>query len=89
MHELGFHTNETGRKLATLDEIFDFIDEYTLSVTVWPMASMGSFEDWWFKHWTDLGNTVKVPRWEIAYKFPPEQRQLSATSFGRLAVPVS
>ena len=23
----------------------------------------------------DLGNTVKVPRWEIAYKFPPEEQE--------------
>ena len=30
LHKLGFHTNETGRKLASLDEVFDFIDEYTV-----------------------------------------------------------
>ncbi len=23
----------------------------------------------------ELGNTVKVPRWEIAYKFPPEEQE--------------
>ena len=76
MHELGFHTNETGRKLATLDEIFDFIDEYTAkrnSLTYGIDGIVLKIDDLNIEQ--ELGNTVKVPRWEIAYKFPPEEQE--------------
>ncbi|GAA3627777.1 NAD-dependent DNA ligase LigA [Lactobacillus hamsteri] len=76
MHKLGFHTNETGRKLSSLDEIFDFIDEYTEkrdSLTYGIDGIVLKVDDLNIEQ--ELGNTVKVPRWEIAYKFPPEEQE--------------
>lgn len=76
MHKLGFHTNQTGRKLKTLDEIFAFIDEYTSkrnSLTYGIDGIVLKVDDLSLQR--QLGNTVKVPRWEIAYKFPPEQQE--------------
>ena len=76
MHELGFHTNETGRKLANLDEVFNFIDEYTAkrnSLTYGIDGIVLKVDDLSLER--QLGNTVKVPRWEIAYKFPPEEQE--------------
>lgn len=76
MHRLGFHTNETGRKLHTLDEIFAFIDEYTAKRNSLNYGIDGivlKVDDLSIQ--SDLGNTVKVPRWEIAYKFPPEEQE--------------
>ena len=76
MHKLGFHTNETGRKLSSLDEIFAFIDEYTAkrdSLTYGIDGIVLKVDNLSLEQ--ELGNTVKVPRWEIAYKFPPEEQE--------------
>jgi DNA ligase (NAD+) len=74
MADLGFHTNPTGRKLANLDEVFAYIDEYTAkrsSLTYGIDGIVLKVDDLSLQ--AQLGNTVKVPRWEIAYKFPPEE----------------
>ncbi len=76
MQELGFHTNETGQKLASLEEIFAFIDEYTArrdSLAYGIDGIVLKIDDLNIER--SLGNTVKVPRWEIAYKFPPEEQE--------------
>ena len=76
MQELGFHTNETGQKLASLEEIFAFIDEYTArrdSLAYGIDGIVLKIDDLNIER--ILGNTVKVPRWEIAYKFPPEEQE--------------
>ncbi|WP_276804117.1 NAD-dependent DNA ligase LigA [Lactobacillus hominis] len=76
MAKLGFHTNPTGQKLENLDEVFKFIDEYTQkrnSLTYGIDGIVLKVDDLSLQH--DLGNTVKVPRWEIAYKFPPEEQE--------------
>lgn len=76
MSKLGFHTNQTGKKLNSMDEVFDFIDEYTekrdslaygIDGIVLKVDELSLQQE--------LGNTVKVPRWEIAYKFPPEEQE--------------
>lgn len=76
MQKLGFATNPTSvvaKDLATMD---DYITTQTadrdhlaygidgIVVKVNDLALQA-----------ELGNTVKVPRWEIAYKFPPEEAQ--------------
>lgn len=76
MSKLGFHTNQTGKKLNSMDEVFDFIDEYTekrdslaygIDGIVLKVDELSLQQE--------LGNTMKVPRWEIAYKFPPEEQE--------------
>lgn len=76
MSKLGFHTNQTGKKLNSMDEVFDFIDEYTekrdslaygIDGIVLKVDELSLQQE--------LGSTVKVPRWEIAYKFPPEEQE--------------
>ncbi len=74
--KLGFHTNETGRKLASLEEVFDYIDEYTKkrdSLVYGIDGIVLKVDDLALQ--AELGNTVKVPRWEIAYKFQPEEEE--------------
>lgn len=76
MAKLGFHTNQTGKKLSTIDEIFTFIDEYTKKrdeLTYGIDGIVLKVDDLTLQ--AQLGATVKVPRWEIAYKFPPEQQE--------------
>ena len=76
MTDLGFHTDLTGRRLSKMDEIFDFIDEYTVKRDSLAYGIDGivlKVDDLGLQ--SELGNTVKIPRWEIAYKFPPEEQE--------------
>lgn len=76
MAKLGFHTNETGKRLANLDGAFAYIDEYTSkrdSLSYGIDGIVLKVDDLTLQK--QLGNTVKVPRWEIAYKFPPEEQE--------------
>lgn len=76
MSKLGFHTNQTGRRFESMDEVFDFIDQYTEKRNSLSYGIDGivlKVDDLSLQN--DLGNTVKVPRWEIAYKFPPEEQE--------------
>ena len=76
MTQLGFHTNQTGRKIAKMADIFAFIDEYTAKRNSLDYGIDGivlKVDDLDLQQ--ELGNTVKVPRWEIAYKFPPEEQE--------------
>lgn len=74
MRELGFVVNDTNRVVHTADEIQAYIDEYTAKRDQLPYEIDGIVEkvnD--LATQDELGATVKVPRWEIAYKFPPEE----------------
>lgn len=76
MAKLGFHTNENGRRLENLEAVYDYIDEFTKKRDGLPYGIDGivlKVDDLALQ--ADLGNTVKVPRWEIAYKFPPEEEE--------------
>lgn len=76
MSKLGFHTNQTGKKLNSMNEVFDFIDEYTKKRDSLAYGIDGivlKVDELSLQQ--ELGNTVKVPRWEIAYKFPPEEQE--------------
>ncbi|MBT8859649.1 NAD-dependent DNA ligase LigA [Lactobacillus delbrueckii subsp. bulgaricus] len=76
MAKLGFHTNENGRRLENLADVYDYIDEFTKKRNSLPYVIDGivlKVDDLALQ--ADLGNTVKVPRWEIAYKFPPEEEE--------------
>lgn len=76
MAKLGFHTNENGRRLEDLDAVFAYIDEFTEKRDQLPYGIDGivlKVDDLALQE--ELGATVKVPRWEIAYKFPPEEAE--------------
>ena len=72
--KLGFRTNPERRICVGIDEVLDFIDEYTekrpsldydIDGIVIKVDDMATYDK--------LGYTAKTPRWAIAYKFPPEE----------------
>jgi DNA ligase (NAD+) len=71
----GLPTNKENKKLATLDEVYEFCSHwqehrhdvpYEIDGVVVKVDSI-ALQD-------ELGFTSKAPRWAIAYKFPPEER---------------
>lgn len=75
MRELGFSVNPNNRVVHNEKEIAAYIDEYTKQRDQLSYGIDGIVEkvnDLATEN--ALGNTVKVPRWEIAYKFPPEEQ---------------
>ena len=74
MRELGFNVNPNNRVVHNRQEIEAYINEYTAQRDQLTYGIDGIVEkvnD--LDTQIALGNTVKVPRWEIAYKFPPEE----------------
>lgn len=72
--KLGFKTNPERRICVGIDEVLDYIDEYTekrptldydIDGIVIKVDDMSVYDK--------LGYTSKTPRWAIAYKFPPEE----------------
>ncbi len=75
MRELGFKVNPDNRVVHNRQEIEDYINEYTTKRDQLPYGIDGIVEKVNDLETEEaLGNTVKVPRWEIAYKFPPEEQ---------------
>lgn len=74
LQALGFAVNPHSRVVTTPAEIESYLTEYTAQRDDLPYGIDGIVEkvnD--LATQVQLGNTVKVPRWEIAYKFPPEE----------------
>ena len=72
--KLGFKTNPERRLCNGIDEVIDFIKEYTLKRPTLPYDIDGiviKVDD--MSLYDKLGYTAKTPRWAIAYKFPPEE----------------
>ncbi|AQW21633.1 DNA ligase (NAD(+)) LigA [Lentilactobacillus curieae] len=76
LKELGFNTNPSSQVAHSMAEIDAYIDEYQekrdsleygIDGIVIKVNSLPTQRK--------LGATVKVPRWAIAYKFPPEEAQ--------------
>lgn len=76
LKELGFNVNPTAQVTTGLKGVKDFIERYSqirdeldygIDGVVLKVDNLAIQQA--------LGNTVKVPRWEIAYKFPPEQAE--------------
>ena len=75
MRELGFKVNPHNRVVHNRQEIEDYINEYTAKRDQLAYGIDGIVEKVNDLETEEvLGNTVKVPRWEIAYKFPPEEQ---------------
>lgn len=74
MQDLGFTTNPSSEVASDMQEIDAYITKYTSDRDALPYGIDGivlKVNDLALQ--AQLGNTVKVPRWEIAYKFPPEE----------------
>ena len=72
--KLGFKTNPERRLCEGIDQVLDYIEEYTekrssldydIDGIVIKVDDMNMYDK--------LGYTAKTPRWAIAYKFPPEE----------------
>ena len=72
--KLGFKTNPERRLCNGIDEVIEYIKEYTIKRpdlaydidgVVIKVDDMSLYDK--------LGYTAKTPRWAIAYKFPPEE----------------
>ena len=75
MRELGFKVNPHNRVVHNRQEIEEYINEYTAKRDQLAYGIDGIVEKVNDLETEEaLGNTVKVPRWEIAYKFPPEEQ---------------
>ena len=75
MRDLGFNVNPNNRTVHNENELAEYINEYTAKRDDLEYGIDGIVEkvnDLATEQ--QLGNTVKVPRWEIAYKFPPEEQ---------------
>lgn len=72
--ELGFNVNPTAEICHNMTEVKSFIERYQATRDDLEYGIDGvvlKVNDLVLQR--QLGNTVKVPRWEIAYKFPPEE----------------
>ena len=72
--KLGFKTNPERRLCNGIDEVIDYIAEYTEKRPSLPYDIDGiviKVDD--MDTYDKLGYTSKTPRWAIAYKFPPEE----------------
>ena len=72
--KLGFKTNKERRLCNGIDEVIDYIKEYTIKRPELPYDIDGiviKVDD--MNLYDKLGYTAKTPRWAIAYKFPPEE----------------
>ena len=74
MKELGFTVNPNYRICNGINDVLDYIEEYTairptlgydIDGIVIKVNDMSLYEK--------IGYTVKTPKWAIAYKFPPEE----------------
>lgn len=76
MRDLGFHVNPHNQTIHSEAELADYIQKHTEQRDQLAYGIDGIVEkvnDLAIE--SQLGNTVKVPRWEIAYKFPPEEQE--------------
>lgn len=72
--ELGFKTNPERRLCYGIDDVIDYVNEYTAKRGSLPYDIDGiviKVDD--MQLYDKLGYTAKTPRWAIAYKFPPEE----------------
>lgn len=74
--DLGFETNKERRKCATIEEVLQYIEEWTDKRSSLDyeidgiVVKVDLFEDQ-----EQLGFTARSPKWAIAYKFPAQEVQ--------------
>lgn len=72
----GFNVNPDYQVAHNKDEIFAYIDQYQQkrAELTYDIDGIVIKADPFTVH-QEVGNTVKVPRWAIAYKFPPDEQE--------------
>ena len=72
----GFKVNPDSRLCQTEDEIKAYVAEYTAkrNQLAYDIDGIVVKSDPFAIH-NEVGNTVKVPKWAIAYKFPPDEQE--------------
>ncbi|MBR3281490.1 MAG: NAD-dependent DNA ligase LigA [Clostridia bacterium] len=76
MKELGMNVIPYSKKCKTIDEIYAAIKEIGDLRPTLPFDIDGAVikvDD--LKQRDELGTTVKVPKWAVAYKYPPEKKE--------------
>lgn len=91
LREFRFQVNGEYRKFTDIEDVITFIHSWDDRRDSLPYATDGMVVKVnSFAQQARLGNTVKIPRWAIAYKFPPEQAQTNvlsiSVSLGRTGV---
>ena len=86
-----FQVNPEYRKFMDIEDVITFIHSWDDRRDSLPYATDGMVVKVnSFVQQARLGNTVKIPRWAIAYKFPPEQAKTKvlgiSVSLGRTGV---
>ena len=86
-----FQVNPEYCKCKTMEEVIAYIHSWDEKRDTLPYATDGMVVKVnSFAQQERLGNTVKIPRWAIAYKFPPEQAKTKvlgiSVSLGRTGV---
>lgn len=74
LKELGFIVNPNVRLVKNIDEILDYINEWSLKRDTLPYDIDGiviKVND--IEMQKELGSTAKYPKWVVAYKFPAEE----------------
>lgn len=73
LEELGFSVNPYHKHCKDIDEVINAIDEYNQLRKTLDYATDGIvIKVNEFELYDEIGYTVKVPKWAIAYKFPAE-----------------
>lgn len=74
MDSLGIKTNPLRRICKDIDEVWAFIEEMTAKRNDLPYEIDGMvLKVNEIDTWNEIGETVKSPKWAIAYKFPAEE----------------
>ena len=80
LNDLGFKVNKNRKVCCSIEQVIEFIKKVQENRDNLPydidgiVLKVNSFD-----LQQELGNTVKDPRWEIAYKFPPEEVKTTIT----------
>lgn len=91
LKDFHFQVNPEYRKFTNIENVITFIHSWDDRRDTLPYATDGMVVKVnSFTQQQRLGNTVKIPRWAIAYKFPPEQAKTKvlgiSVSLGRTGV---
>lgn len=76
LDKLGFLTNKERRLVDGIDEVLKYVDEYTKKRNSLDYDIDGlviKVDD--ITLYDKIGYTMKTPKWAVAYKFPPEEKE--------------